>query len=109
MFLKLFPKAHNDVKVLQFAVSTSFDIIEKKNILNNFDLADNYFVVLNQFWPHKNHQVVISAFKKLLQEHENVNLVFTGNINVDRKGRSNENDYITELETIIKDFKLFAN
>lgn len=38
----------------------------------------NYFIVCNQFWPHKNHLVVLKALKILKEQGQRPFVVFTG-------------------------------
>ena len=105
-FEKIFPLAQNEVKVLQFAVSTIFDKIDENFLLNKFQLPNKYFVVLNQFWPHKNHQIVIEAFVEIAKKYNDVKLIFTGNLSVDRKGKNDEKSYLLELYSLIDTYEL---
>jgi len=105
-FEKLFPLAKNEVKVLQFAVSTVFDKIDINFLLNKFQLPNKYFVVLNQFWPHKNHQIVIESLLEVTKKYKDVKIVFTGNLSVDRKGKNDEKNYLSELYRLIDNYEL---
>lgn len=42
------------------------------------NLPDRYLIVCNQFWPHKNHLVVLNALQLLVEAGSNPFVVFTG-------------------------------
>ena len=65
------------------------------------NIPDNYFIVCNQFWKHKNHITVIKAMDLLIKRNENVHIVFTGK----NDGVANK-QYVNELVTFIKNNKL---
>lgn len=53
---------------------------ENFNLLNHYkELTQPYVFFPAQFWKHKNHLRVISAFSKLLIDHKNLIIVLTGN------------------------------
>lgn len=41
-------------------------------------IPDVYFIVCNQFWPHKNHLTVLKALDLLLRQQQNIHIVLTG-------------------------------
>lgn len=65
--------------VVPFAVTHPLiDDINLNTLLYEFKLDDNYFMISNQFWMHKNHMVVLNAIKILKESNINVQFVFTG-------------------------------
>ena len=105
-FEKIFHNAKNEIKILRFVSSPIFHKIEKKIILDKFLISENYFIVLNQFWPHKNHQVVIEALNLITKEYKDLKIVFTGNLSVNRKGKNEEQDYLCTLYNLIEKYNL---
>ena len=51
----------------------------KKNIKKKYDISDDYFLISNNFWKHKNHETAFSAFKIFLQKYPRFQLICTGN------------------------------
>jgi glycosyltransferase involved in cell wall biosynthesis len=48
-------------------------------ILSKFELSTNqFFLYPAQFWPHKNHTLLINAIQKVIETNPTINLVFTG-------------------------------
>lgn len=79
-FNRFFPDNKNITRVLPFVSITnsnysslSFDELKAK-----FDIQHKYFIVSNQFWAHKNHQIVLKAFAIFCKNNSNVQLLFTG-------------------------------
>jgi glycosyltransferase involved in cell wall biosynthesis len=66
--------------VLPFAVThPEISITNPESILEKYGVSDQYFIAPNQFWRHKNHQVVIDAIELLAKDNnEHVQIVFTG-------------------------------
>jgi len=75
--------------------------------LKKYELNENYFITPNQFWPHKNHMIILEAANKLIKEgFTNFNVTFTGKMTSYRDQRYTDNllKYITEnkLEQNVK-------
>ncbi len=45
---------------------------------DSLPIPENYFIVCNQFWAHKNHITVLKALDVLLKKNEPIHTVFTG-------------------------------
>ena len=60
----------------------SFEIddlaIDPAEVVRGYRLNRPFFIVCNQFWRHKNHQVVIDALELLAKDGLRPSLVFTG-------------------------------
>lgn len=63
-----------------------------------------YFIVCNQFWPHKNHIIVLQAIKSMEIKGNQPYFVFTGKFNDERN-----KDYVNELKEFIKVNQLEAH
>jgi glycosyltransferase involved in cell wall biosynthesis len=83
--------------LLPFAVSHP-DLQEHRipAVLKKFSLPAKFFICSNQFWIHKNHQVILKAAHELKNTGEEVFIVFTGK----------ENDY--RYPTYFEDLKKLA-
>jgi len=67
--------------VLQFVSSpvAQDDVLSKQDLIDKYYLPANWFHLPNQFWKHKNHQVVIEALSKIKAQGKDVYVVATGN------------------------------
>ncbi len=78
-FVELFPEAKNKLFVMPFAVTLpEVQGIELELLKKKYDLPDGYFICSNQFWKHKNHQVILNAVKSLKERGIIATIVFTG-------------------------------
>lgn len=66
-------------------------------------VPSDYFMVCNQFWPHKNHLVVLKAIALLVQRGKSVHVVFTGKYDDQRNQH-----YVQELRAFIREHRLDA-
>jgi glycosyltransferase involved in cell wall biosynthesis len=78
---KFYPRLTNDVSVARFATQPeaallSADIAE---IRTDYGLPPKYFYLPNQFYRHKNHQVVIDALTILKERGRDLVVAATGN------------------------------
>jgi glycosyltransferase involved in cell wall biosynthesis len=62
-FRKFYPRAKNEVCVVRFATgpSPAFLNADPAEIVAQYQLPEKYFYLPNQFYTHKNHQVVVDA------------------------------------------------
>jgi glycosyltransferase involved in cell wall biosynthesis len=60
---KFYPNLANAVSVVRFATQPTPDLLTANppDVLAQYGLPPKYFYLPNQFWRHKNHQVVIDA------------------------------------------------
>lgn len=79
-FDHFFKSNHNPKFVLNFAsfIGEDYKKINIDDLLLKYKIDKQYFIVSNQFWKHKNHQVVLEAIEDLLQKEKNFKVVFTG-------------------------------
>lgn len=75
------PEAAASAYVLPFVASVPdmSDIPAYEPLAAKYDLPENFFFLPNQFWKHKNHEVVIRALGKLKRNGTPVTVVATGN------------------------------
>lgn len=78
-FKTLFPEHRNQLFVMPFAVVLpDLSKLRVEDLQQKYKLADKYFICSNQFWAHKNHQVVLSAVHYLKTQNIRAHVVFTG-------------------------------
>jgi hypothetical protein len=100
---KFYPEVKNPVQLFRFVshVSKSLDFSKLNSIKEKFNINKPYFIVCNQYWPHKNHIVVLKALHNLQQKSPlKFQVVFTGKTSSIRG-----NDYFKEL----KDYMIHQN
>jgi glycosyltransferase involved in cell wall biosynthesis len=70
------------IHVLPFSPSPRLEwLLEDRNLSRKYNIDKPYFIVCNQFWKHKNHNVVFDAFSKLISsEGREFQLVCTGSV-----------------------------
>jgi glycosyltransferase involved in cell wall biosynthesis len=68
-FRKYYPGAKNEICVVRFATqpSPAFLTANPAEIVAQYRLPEKYFYLPNQFYTHKNHQVVVDALTILAQ------------------------------------------
>jgi glycosyltransferase involved in cell wall biosynthesis len=78
-FNKFYPQNNLLQYVLPFAVM--HPILDENNSVNiqaKYKIPHKYFICCNQFWKHKNHQVILQAVFELKKKNIIINIVFTG-------------------------------
>lgn len=60
---RFYPGATNHISVVRFASYPADDLLaaDPREIISLYDLPERYFYLPNQFWRHKNHQLVLDA------------------------------------------------
>ena len=81
-FIEFAPLFDKKVQILQFCVNP--DLTSHKNtdlsaLQKKYKFQGNYFFLPNQFWAHKNHQVVIDALALAINKNKNIKVICTGN------------------------------
>lgn len=78
-FETLFPDHRNQLFVMPFAVVLpDLSKLRFEDLQQKYKLAHKYFICSNQFWAHKNHQVVLRAVHHLKTLGIHAHVVFTG-------------------------------
>jgi glycosyltransferase involved in cell wall biosynthesis len=78
-FKTFFPSYQCKVRVWRFASSLpDFSMIKFEEECQKLNIKTPYFICSNQFWQHKNHQVVLEAIDLLKKKGYLFEVVFTG-------------------------------
>lgn len=78
-FDRFYPNNKCTKHLLQFAVThPPIGDLNADEVLKKYDVMQPYFISPNQFWAHKNHLSIINAVKKLIEDGQNILLLFTG-------------------------------
>jgi glycosyltransferase involved in cell wall biosynthesis len=80
-FVKFSPKYFYKTRVLSFCINPNLKLKKiplLKEIKKRYTINKNYFFVPNQFWAHKNHEVVIEALSIALKKNKDLQIVCTG-------------------------------
>ncbi len=97
-FLKFF-KVPKSIKIHIYQFVSIIDSLPKRSkeeILNQYNLPEEYYMISNQFHKHKNHKVVFNALVKLKESNQKIHLAITG-----RFPEEPNSDYLKELHEII--------
>ncbi len=78
---RFYPNNGADINVLQFVSGPpiNWHPIPKSQLIEKYDLPDLWLHIPNQFWPHKNHSVVIEALHILKKNGQRIMVISTGN------------------------------
>jgi glycosyltransferase involved in cell wall biosynthesis len=78
-FNKYYPSSKTNQFVLNFAsYHSDIELPSVKDVFMKYNIDFEYFLCSNQFWAHKNHNVIIEAIALLKKENININVIFTG-------------------------------
>ena len=92
------------IHVIPFAVShPSLEDIDVIDLIKEFEIAKDYFIVSNQFWQHKNHGVVLRAAVELKKKGIACHFVFTG-----KEDDYRNPAYFQSILSFIKDHDLMS-
>jgi glycosyltransferase involved in cell wall biosynthesis len=91
--LKSYPNAKGRTAVVRFASQPAPELLraDPAEVICKYDLPPNYFYLPNQFWRHKNHQVVVDALALLSGRGEQAVVVASGAPN------PNEPEYLDKI------------
>jgi glycosyltransferase involved in cell wall biosynthesis len=80
---KFYPGLTNDVSVVRFATQPEARLLTANpaDVLKKYQLPPGYFYLPNQFWQHKNHQLVIDALTLLRARGREVVIAASGSPN----------------------------
>ncbi len=104
-FKKLYPNANAKQYVLHFAVThPDFSNQRIELLRTKYKLPQNYFFAPNQFWAHKNHQIILDAVNELKNQGEEIVVAFSGKENDHRNV-----NYVDELKKFIYEHDMKEN
>lgn len=100
---EFYPAVKNKVNYLRFvSLLPVLDDQKLPRLLEKYNIDCPYFIVSNQFWPHKNHNLVLEAALKLKTLGESkFKILFTGKTSTTR----NE-EYFPSLQNYIRENKI---
>lgn len=79
-FDNYYPENTNENVILRFVsiIDKSFENIDITGLFEKYHIKMPYFIVPNQFWKHKNHEVILNAVKILSDKGVTFQMVLTG-------------------------------
>lgn len=79
-FVAFTPEHALKSRVVPFPASVATETIDDdpRVTVKKFNLPEKFALVANQFWRHKNHQVVVEAIAQLRRKHVRIPVVMTG-------------------------------
>lgn len=99
---RYYPDHVNDIHIWPFtSFLPEYRHISVSGLLQRYSITKKYFVVANQFWPHKNHLNVLKAVIECLKQRNDFQVVFTG-----KQGSSRDKDLFAKLKLFIQQNKL---
>jgi hypothetical protein len=103
---RFYPAHSNDIAVVRFATQPAADFLtaDAADVQAKYGLPPRYFYLPNQFWRHKNHQVVVDALTILKKRGRDVVVAASGSPQDPR-----EADYFDNLMRQVEDRGLTAN
>ena len=77
---RFYPGLADRTCVVRFASQPSPELLTANpvDVIGQYELPSNYYYLPNQFWRHKNHQVVVDALKILAKRGDDVVLAASG-------------------------------
>lgn len=87
---EFYPGVADRISVVRFATQPPLDLLtaDPSAVIEHYGLPSKYFYLPNQFWRHKNHQVVVDALAILAKRGDDVVVAASGS-----KDDSREPDY----------------
>jgi glycosyltransferase involved in cell wall biosynthesis len=101
-YTKFYGPYSNKVNLLPFiSVLPDLSRYNTAATLKKYNIRKKYFLIANQFWPHKNHMLVLEALRETVKENNDFILVLTG-----KKNTYRDKKYFVNLEKFILDNNL---
>ena len=101
----LYPLALCEKYIIPFAVThPSYDYIEFEQLRKKYSISRSYFYVPNQFWVHKNHQIVLDSVLLLKEKNINITVLFSG-----KETDYRNKDYFNNLKSFVLEHGLQEN
>ncbi len=102
---KFFSPYKNRIKILKFvSILPKLPNLGREEIRRKYSLPEKYFIVANQFWPHKNHKLVFEALVEVRKLHPDVYVALSG-----KQSSYRDANYFESLQKIIAENKLESN
>lgn len=101
-FKSFYPQAVNAMFVAHFSVThPDFSQINFETLKEKYNIKHQFFMAPNQFWQHKNHQIILEAVLLLKNATQKFQILFTGKENDFRAP-----EYTIQLKDFVKRNKL---
>jgi glycosyltransferase involved in cell wall biosynthesis len=95
---RFIPSAQARIVSLPFAAAPREEWLNQKTSSTaKYNIPKPYFIISNQFWLHKRHDVAFQAFRALSQKYTEVQLVCTGSL-YDSRSPSYVNDLLKYVD-----------
>jgi glycosyltransferase involved in cell wall biosynthesis len=77
---RIYPSTRGRIRAVRFAIPAPppISLEAAKAVAFRHGLPEQYFFMPNQFWKHKNHQLVVEALRMLRDQGETIHVVATG-------------------------------
>ncbi len=102
--LEKFFRVRKDLQIHIYHFVSIMEDLEKTDInllREKYQLPERYFLVSNQFHPHKNHKVLLLALARLKESGIQIHLAITGKFPA-----ASDSPYLAELHRIIEENQL---
>lgn len=97
-FNKFYSPSKNRVSILSFAsIVPDITGLDSAQVFEKYGIKGRYFIAPNQFWIHKNHNVVIDAVIELKRQGIECLLLFTG-----KESDYRQPQYTSDLKTKVE-------
>ncbi len=82
-FVKFVPFAAGKARVVSFVAQVPVEVYDRDPawVCRRYSIPETFFYLPNQFWKHKNHDIVIRALALIKARGQDVTVVCTGNTN----------------------------
>ena len=101
---RFYGRAGKNAFVVPFAVDAPSYTSDIDSVSSRYSLPEIFFYLPNQFWKHKNHQVVIEALKILRDQGKSVVVAASGNSKDPRHP-----EYFESLQSKIRSYEIEQN
>ena len=100
---KFSPDNFEKIRVLKFVSCQSLKckVLSFKEIKQRYKIPNLYFHLPNQFWQHKNHELVAKSISALNKKNIRINIICTGHTNDSRKP-----EFFDEFLKLLKSLKV---
>jgi glycosyltransferase involved in cell wall biosynthesis len=101
-FLKAYPVSESKLFVVRFSVKkTAISQQQIEVVKEKYQLEDEYIFLPNQYWPHKNHDIVLRAIEFLrVKKDKSFQVVSTG---------STESDTFQKCDHLIRELNITSD
>ena len=77
---KFFGDFPAEIHVVPYSPCIDLDLLNfNEDVIEKYNLKNEYFIICNQFWRHKNHETAILAYSEYVSKGRKNDLILTGN------------------------------